>query len=290
MSAVSAPVGVIGIGHIGRRVIAGLQASRADAVAYDIASTALDPWRNVTGVRLASSPAEVAANTDVVAVSVLDAEQVLGILDGPRGLLAGAHSGTIVAVLSTISVEDLMRITLQCAKANVAVIDCGVTVMPAVDEDRTSLVAMYGGTAEARGRARNAIEAFTFSAIDCGEPSTGMIAKIARNVWGYASWLATRAAVSLLEAHDADPKLVERIVAAADPEMRMPFLFEHILDEDSTGERRRRIKGLLTKDMSAARQALPPESVGAGLVSLMVDQVDHMLRIPDQDAEGRDGS
>src|SRR3546814_14613020 len=77
---------------------------------YDIDPKAALKWEDGHLVPpVAVNCAEVARNSDVVIVLVVDAKQVWSALNGPDGLLAGAHPGLVVVIGSTIALDELTQ-------------------------------------------------------------------------------------------------------------------------------------------------------------------------------------
>src|SRR3546814_9675813 len=98
---------------------------------YDIDPKAALKWEDGHLVPpVAVNCAEVARNSDVVIVLVVDAKQVWSALNGPAGLLAGAHPGLVVVIGSTIALDELTQIRAVAKAAGVPIVDCGVTSPP----------------------------------------------------------------------------------------------------------------------------------------------------------------
>src|SRR3546814_2533777 len=91
--------------------------------------------------------AEVARNSDVVIVLVVDAKQVWSALNGPDGLLAGAHPGLVVVIGSTIALAELTQMREVAKAAGVTIVDCGVTSPPG-GHARKRIVGIVGAESE----------------------------------------------------------------------------------------------------------------------------------------------
>jgi 2-hydroxy-3-oxopropionate reductase len=82
------------------------------------------------GAKQAGSPAEVAAATDVVVTIVSDTPDVVQVVTGDAGLLAGAHQGMTWIDMSTISPEATRELGGQAAARGVEVLDAPVSGGP----------------------------------------------------------------------------------------------------------------------------------------------------------------
>lgn len=117
--------GVIGLGMIGGGVAVSLARSGRIPVVYDIRPDAADDLLGVPPV--AASPVDVARDSDVVLVAVVDAAQARTVLCADDGVLAGAHPGLVVVLLSTVAVPVVHELARECSAKGVELLDCGVT-------------------------------------------------------------------------------------------------------------------------------------------------------------------
>lgn len=189
-------------------------------VVYDIRPDAAD---GLAGVRaIAQSAKEVAQASDIVLLAVVDAAQAKDALSGPTGVLAGAHGGTVVVLLCTVSVEAVHELAQLCAAADVPLLDCGVT--PGTKAAENGMIAILGGEPDAVDYARPVLEDWAKQVVHCGPLGTGMAAKIGRNVVTYGCWRAAYEGWSLTVAAGVEPGKLLEIINAADPEGVNPFL------------------------------------------------------------------
>src|SRR5580658_6640153 len=104
----SPTVGVIGLGDIGSGVAAGLVRAGVDLVVCDIRPESTAPF--ATTATVAADPAELGRLVDVAVVAVVTDEQVVAVLDGPTGALAGLRPASTVLVVSTVAPSTLARV------------------------------------------------------------------------------------------------------------------------------------------------------------------------------------
>lgn len=155
-------VGFIGLGTMGAPMAGHLvRAGHLVSVHNRTASRAAE-WADVHGGKVASSPAEVAAEADVVFLCVGDDPDVREVILGPDGALEGARPGTIVVDHTTTSARLARELSATCATRGVAFIDAPVSggqsgaesgtlsVMGGADDD--AAWATFAGVAEAYAR------------------------------------------------------------------------------------------------------------------------------------------
>jgi 3-hydroxyisobutyrate dehydrogenase-like beta-hydroxyacid dehydrogenase len=83
------------------------------------------------GGRHLDCPADIARHAPVVIVMVLNDEQVIDVITGPRGILQGAPEGRTVVCMSTINRDNLDRVFAACSERRHDFIDCPFTGGPA---------------------------------------------------------------------------------------------------------------------------------------------------------------
>ncbi|MDI2132723.1 NAD(P)-dependent oxidoreductase [Yinghuangia seranimata] len=211
-----AEVAVIGVGAIGGGAARALLDAGHHVTVHDARAEALAAFDE----RFAAAPtlADVAAGgPDAVVVAVFDDAQVLAVLTGADGLLAGLPPDSVVLVVSTISTGTLDALHAAAAELphTVHLVDCGVTGGPAAARDGR-LVAMLGGTDAAVARALPVAEAFSSRVVPMGGPGSGLRAKLIRNHMQYGVWAVADEARRLAEAAGIDVARLKEIVVAGD--------------------------------------------------------------------------
>ena len=193
--ATGSPIGVVGLGNIGRGVAAALHRTGLKYLAYDVnpaAASAIEPTP-----RLAATPREVASECALVGICVFDEDQVRDVLFGADGLLAAGRDGLAVVVISTINPDAVPDIAEKAAQQGARVIDAGVT--PGFALPSGQAVSFVGGAAEDVERARPLLSAYSSNVLHVGPLGTGMAAKVARNVATYCIWRAMYEAARIAE-------------------------------------------------------------------------------------------
>jgi 3-hydroxyisobutyrate dehydrogenase-like beta-hydroxyacid dehydrogenase len=246
---------------IGGGVAASLARSGRTPVVYDIRPEASDGLAGVPAP--AESPAQVARDSDVVMLAVVDAEQARQVLFTDDGVLSAAHPGLIVVLLSTVAVPVVHELATKCAEKQVALLDCGVT--QAVPQ---GLVAMLGGDEATVATAMPVLSDFAKDVVHCGPLGAGMATKIARNVITYGTWRAVHEAATLVESAGVDPRKLINVVEDADPDGTT--LFSWLRHQLSGAEEIRamvpQVQRLMDKDLAAAQELAVHNNIRIPLV------------------------
>ena len=206
-------VGVIGLGDIGRGVADAVVRAGLNLVVCDLRPEATAPFE--AKAHVAGTPALLGARADVVVVAVVDDRQVLAVLDGDDGALAGLAPGSAVVILSTVAPATVDAAAGLARRRDVDVIDCGVSGGPTAATEGT-LVAMVGGNASAIDRVRPVLDSFTSLVVHMGPLGAGLKAKLARNLVQYGSWLAAYEAQVLAEAAGIELSKLAEVIRESD--------------------------------------------------------------------------
>ncbi len=129
-------VGMVGLGRMGMPAAKALITAGYHVVAHDCRSEAMDELLSAGG-EPARDYETVARKAQTVIVFVLNDQQVIDVVAGSRGLLAGAVDGSVVVCMATIRKDNLLWVARQCRKQNVAFVDCPCTGGPARAERGT---------------------------------------------------------------------------------------------------------------------------------------------------------
>ena len=193
----SASVGVVGLGQIGRGVAGNVLRAGHELVVCDVSSEATLSFAETA--RVASTPADLAEMVDVVVVAVVDDAQVIDVITGADGALSRAPRGTCFLILSTVTAGTVRKMAKEAEALGCEVVDCGVSGGPAAAAEG-QLVAMVGGTEAAVDRVRPVLDAFSSVVIHMGPAGSGLQTKLARNIIQYGSWVAAYEGQRLAEA------------------------------------------------------------------------------------------
>lgn len=258
-------VGIIGLGMIGGGVAVSLERSGRKATVYDVNPVAAQSLS--VDLPMAESAAAVARNSDVVILAVVNADQVRAALRGNDGVLAGANSGSILLVLSTLAVPEVLELAHECAESGVTLLDCGVT--PGDRASENGMVAMVGGDDHSVRRAMPVLVDFARKVVHCGPLGAGMATKIARNVVTYGTWRVMHEAAGIAQAGGVEPTTLLAVIDEADPggATMSSLLRGRMNDSALMDEHATQMHTLMDKDLAAAQDL----AHGAGLDVPVVD-------------------
>jgi len=244
--------GVVGLGMIGSGVAISLARSgRVPAAVYDVRPDAADSLPGAPA-RVAS-PAEVARASDVVLVAVADAAQARDVIAGDDGILAGAHEGLVVALLSTVALDAVRALGASCAAHGVGFLDAGVTGGGRTDQN--GLTVMVGGPDYDVAVAMPVLRDFARTVVHCGPLGAGMVTKLARNALTFSTWAAVREAASIAQAGGVPLDRLLAVLESADDEGTTPLarLTRMVAGAAVPPEQVDRVDALMQKDLAAAQ-------------------------------------
>ncbi len=175
-------VAVVGLGRMGSamaRALAG-SGSGGDLVLHNRTSDRAEELAGELGARVARTPAEAAAEADVVISMLADGTAVASVWDGPDGLLAGVRRGTVLVDMSTVPPDTLRPYAERVGAAGAGMLDAPVSGSVALAESG-SLTIMVGGEADALERARPVLDRLSQKVFHMGPLGSGHAMKLAVN-------------------------------------------------------------------------------------------------------------
>lgn len=133
-----------------------------------------------TDAVVAATPAELAAQSDVVGVCVVDDADVEDVVLRDDGVLAGMAPGGVIAIHATVHPDTCRRVAERAAERGVAVIDAPVSGggMAAAEGH---LLVMVGGDEDAVERARPVLSTYGDPILHLGPLGSGQVAKVLNN-------------------------------------------------------------------------------------------------------------
>lgn len=133
------------------------------------------------GASWADTPAEAAANTDVVITCVTDTPDVKKVLLGKSGVIESARAGLICIDMSTICPFETQQMAKRLAEKGVIFIDAPVSGGQ-IGARQAKLSIMAGGPKEYVEKVRPIFETMGKSITYCGPVGAGQITKLANQV------------------------------------------------------------------------------------------------------------
>ena len=183
----SAAIGVIGLGNMGRGMALSLQRGGfpvigTDALAATRAALAME------GIDIRQTIGEVVASCDVVILSLPTAAIVEDVVAGPEGILANARRGVLVIDTSTSHPDTTRRLATKLEAAGMKMLDAPVSGGPKGAITGT-MAMVIGGDASDLARAEPILAAMTSKRVHVGAIGAGHVAKIANNLFAAAHLL-----------------------------------------------------------------------------------------------------
>ncbi|MBA3309572.1 MAG: NAD(P)-dependent oxidoreductase [Nocardioidaceae bacterium] len=179
-----ASVGVVGLGAMGRPAAEFLAASEFDTFVYDLDAAALEAIAE-KGATPTSSLKELAEGSTVIFVFVPSDDDVRTVCLGEDGLLAGAQTGSVLAICSSALPETCEAVAAQGAERAVDVLDAALTggVRGAEAGEINLLV---GGDESVLDRIRPTLDPWCGSVHHMGALGTGQVGKTVNNLVHWA--------------------------------------------------------------------------------------------------------
>ncbi|MBJ7330839.1 MAG: NAD(P)-dependent oxidoreductase [Solirubrobacteraceae bacterium] len=210
-------IGFYGLGIMGSRMAANLaRAGFALTVATHTPGKA-EAWAAEHGAATAATPAELAAQCDVLITMVVDGDQVREVLLGADGAAHGAgnrpHTPLLCLDMSTIPPAETVAIGGELAAAGVQFVDAPVTGSSPRAEDGT-LTIMCGGRTEDVERARPVLDAMGSLIVHVGPLGKGEALKVINNAMAAANAAVVAEALVAASAAGVDLDAFEQVVGA----------------------------------------------------------------------------
>lgn len=183
----SAAIGVIGLGNMGRGMALSLQRGGFSVIGTD-ALAATRAALATEGIDIRQTIGEVVASCDVVILSLPTAAIVEDVVAGPEGILANARRGVLVIDTSTSHPDTTRRLATKLEAAGMKMLDAPVSGGPKGAITGT-MAMVIGGDASDLARAEPILAAMTSKRVHVGAIGAGHVAKIANNLFAAAHLL-----------------------------------------------------------------------------------------------------
>jgi 3-hydroxyisobutyrate dehydrogenase-like beta-hydroxyacid dehydrogenase len=204
-------VGFIGLGSQGgpmaRRIVEG----GYQTTLWARRQATLEPFAD-TAAKIADSPAELAAASDLVCLCVVGDADVEQITAGAEGLLAAMAPGGIIAIHSTVHPNTCRELAKSALEQDISVIDAPVSGGGLAAADGRLLV-MVGGAAEVVERCRPVFETYADPVVHLGDLGSGQTTKLLNNLLFTANLGTAATALSLAEALGVSPDRLVEVVS-----------------------------------------------------------------------------
>jgi 3-hydroxyisobutyrate dehydrogenase-like beta-hydroxyacid dehydrogenase len=165
---------------MGRPMTRHLLAKGFEVIGYDVVPAAARTVKAL-GARIAKSPAELAAESELILVVVGFDTEVDEVLYGPKGILQNARPGTIVAIASTVAPAYMRALVQKTKGTKVVFLDAPLCRgEPAAESGK--LEVLVGGDKAAFKACLPAFETFSDSIHYLGKLGAGQVGKMVNNL------------------------------------------------------------------------------------------------------------
>ncbi|HEY7430354.1 MAG TPA: NAD(P)-dependent oxidoreductase [Streptosporangiaceae bacterium] len=206
-------VGVIGLGSMGTGMAARLLERGYRVISWN-RTAGKSAALAAQGAAPASSPAEVAAHSEAILISLADEDAVWQVVFGPSGLASSLRPGTVVIETSTVSPEFARNFTARLGQAGHQALEArllGNAQHAAAGELRV----MAGGDHGAFERARPLLAALGKEVTYLGSSGTAATMKLVLNMLMGMEMQALAEAIILGEAAGLPRQAVIQAIAAS---------------------------------------------------------------------------
>jgi 3-hydroxyisobutyrate dehydrogenase-like beta-hydroxyacid dehydrogenase len=173
-------VGLIGLGLMGLPMARNLMKAGFSLTVWNRTRSKAERLEK-EGAKVANSPREVAAASDVTFTIVSDPPALEQVLWGESGALAGLRKGSVLIDSSTVSPALARRITEACAERGADFLDAPVTG-GTWGAEKGELVFMIGGKKEVLDRVEPVLQAVGKRFFLLGPNGAGQTVKLAMNL------------------------------------------------------------------------------------------------------------
>jgi 3-hydroxyisobutyrate dehydrogenase len=206
-------VGFIGLGSQGAPMARRIVDAGYPTTLWARRPASLEPFAD-TAAKVAGSPAELAAASDLVCVCVVGDADVTEITSGENGLLAGVSDGSVVAVHSTVHPDTCRKLADDAAPRGASVVDAPVSGGgPAAADGR--LLVMVGGEADVVDRCRPVFATYANTVVHVGDLGSGQLAKLLNNLMFTANLGTAATTLALGQALGVTPDRLAEVISGS---------------------------------------------------------------------------
>lgn len=272
-----ATIGFIGLGLMGRPMALNLGKKGFPLVVHSRSAGPVEALV-AAGAAAADSPADVAAQCEVVITMLPDSPDVQLVLDGPHGVFGTVRPGTVLIDMSTISPALTRELAKQAEARGATLLDAPVSggEIGAIDG---TLSIMVGGTAEALAKVRPILEAMgrPDRIVHVGASGAGQIAKMCNQMAIATALAGVSEAYALARKAGVDPARVRQALLGGFASSRVLEVHgQRILERNYVPGFRAE---LFQKDLRIAKEAIEAAGVAAPASLAARDLVEALVAV-----------
>ena len=244
------PIGIIGLGNMGGAFAASLHRAGHPTLGFDIDRTRVDLFE-ADGGQAKASPAEVAANCDILITSLPSVRALEDVIGGDGGLLSAGRRELVVIEASTLPLDAKEAAHEILSSISAVLLDCPVS--------GTAAQARVGDLTVFASGDRATVEkvVWVFEAVGrswhyVGEFGVGSKMKFIANLLIAVHNLAAAEALLLAKSAGLDPRLVHQVISDSAATSRMFEVSGRIMVDGDFADGEAKVE-ILHKDLQIIR-------------------------------------
>ncbi|MCP4423917.1 MAG: NAD(P)-dependent oxidoreductase [Chloroflexi bacterium] len=210
----SEAIGFIGLGIMGRGMTRNLLKAGFNVTVWNRTASRMEPLVEA-GASAGDSPADVAANSDIIITCVSDTPDLEAVVLGEDGVVHGAKAGSLVVDMSTISPQVTKTIAAKLAERGALMLDAPISG-GSEGAAKGTLSIMVGGDAAQVERAMPAFQAMGKAITHVGPNGAGQMVKLVNQILVVVTMLGVGEALLFAQAGGLDlQKTLDAVSAGA---------------------------------------------------------------------------
>ncbi|MBE9010214.1 2-hydroxy-3-oxopropionate reductase [Pseudanabaenaceae cyanobacterium LEGE 13415] len=199
-------IGFIGLGIMGKPMVQNLLKAGYSVTVFNRSTTAIDEL-TTQGATPATSPKQVAEQSDIVITCLPDSPDVEAVVLGENGILSGSRSGMLFIDMSTIAPATSKKLYSELQKHEIQSLDAPVSGGD-IGAQQGTLSIMVGGEKSAFDRALPVLKAMGKNIVHIGEAGAGQVTKACNQIVVAMTVQAVAEALTLAKKSGVDPAKV----------------------------------------------------------------------------------
>lgn len=203
-------VGFIGLGAMGSPMAKNLIKNKIPLVVFDIDDEKCALLKEL-GAKVASSPADLAKQSNLIICMVETTSQVLDVINGIDGIMQTASQAHNIACMSTIDPAQIKSLALSLKKRGVGFVDAPVS--GAVEGATAGTLSIFAsGCEQAIAAFERPFAAISRQVFNLGEVGQGTAAKLVNNMLFQINNVAVAEAITLGLAAGIAPQMLYELI------------------------------------------------------------------------------
>ncbi len=222
-------IGFIGLGQMGQWMALNVLKAGFELHVHDVDQAAMDRLAR-EGAHAAASPAELAAPSQCIVLSLPNTQIVERVIFGERGVVEGARPGTVILDCGTTSYMPTLKIDKELRDLGIRFADAPVSGMEARAREG-ALTIMYGGDAALFSEVVPVLQSMGNKILHMGDTGSGQLTKLINQLLFNISCAALAEVLPMAVKLGLDPeKVCQVITSGTGRSFAAEFFTPHILE------------------------------------------------------------